>query len=120
MAIQIESIAISDEKGTIKHPVNKATVYEHGIQGDAHAGLWHRQVSLLDQQRIENFEKKVNRKIEPGEFAENLILSGKDFSQVAILDRFKIGNVLLEITQIGKTCHDTNCTIYQSTCHQRF
>ncbi|MCK4752593.1 MAG: MOSC domain-containing protein [Planctomycetes bacterium] len=110
---QVISVNISEEKGTIKKPVSEISLDHCGIVGDAHAGLWHRQVSLLAQEDIDFFVKEIRRKIAPGEFAENITLSGIDLGKVAILDRFHIGTVELEVTQIGKRCHGDNCAIYQ-------
>ncbi|NIA16752.1 MAG: molybdenum cofactor synthesis protein [Planctomycetes bacterium] len=107
------SVNISREKGTIKQPVSQISLDCNGIAGDAHAGPWHRQVSLLGQQDIDFFAKEIKREIHPGEFAENITAGGIDFGKAAILDRFHIGNVELEVTQIGKHCHGDNCTIYR-------
>lgn len=107
------SVNISKQKGTIKQPVSQISVDHCGIVDDAHAGPWHRQVSLLGQEDIDLFIKEINREISPGEFAENITLSGIDLSKVAILDRFRIDNVELEVTQIGKNCHGDNCAIYR-------
>ncbi len=112
MTIKIGSINISEKKGTVKTPIPEASVNSIGIKGDAHSGNWHRQVSLLGQSSIEHFEKKIGRKIQPGEFGENLVLEGIELNQVAILDRFKINDVILEVTQIGKSCHGDGCAIY--------
>jgi len=110
---KIVSINISEQKGTIKHPAPEALINNQGIIGDAHSGTWHRQISLLDQNNIDIFVKKTNKLIKPGEFAENLTTSGIDLDKTAILDRFHIGDVELELTQIGKLCHDNKCAIYQ-------
>ncbi|NIA16934.1 MAG: MOSC domain-containing protein [Planctomycetes bacterium] len=107
------SVNISKEKGTIKQPVSQISLDCNGIAGDAHAGQWHRQVSLLGQEDIDFFVKEIKREISPGEFAENITVSGIDLGKVAILDRFRIGQVELEVTQIGKHCHGDNCAIYR-------
>jgi len=112
MAIKIGSINISEKKGTVKKPVTEVVIDEFGIQGDAHAGAWHRQISLLGRDSIHTFEEKAGRKIKSGEFAENIILEGIDLSAVSLLDRFRINEVLLEVTQIGKACHGDGCPIY--------
>ncbi|MDP3583040.1 MAG: MOSC domain-containing protein, partial [Ignavibacteria bacterium] len=103
----IVSLNISEEKGTIKTSRETVEVNKQGIVGDAHSGNWHRQVSMLAQEDIDNFSllDADNRKFLPGEFAENITTHGIDFKKVAILDRFKIGEVELELTQIGKKCH---------------
>jgi molybdenum cofactor synthesis domain-containing protein len=110
----IVSLNISEEKGTIKTPREKVEVNKLGIVGDAHSGSWHRQVSMLAQEDIDNFSllDADNRKFLPGEFAENITTHGIDFKKVALLDRFKIGEVELEVTQIGKKCHGDGCAIY--------
>jgi molybdenum cofactor synthesis domain-containing protein len=109
----VVSVNISEEKGTIKKAVSQITLDHHGIIGDAHAGPWHRQVSLLAREDIDFFVKEIKREIKPGEFAENITLGGVDLDKVAILDRFRIGQVELEVTQIGKECHGDNCAIFR-------
>ena len=111
--IMIKSINLSREKGTIKEPVDEATIDGWGIQGDAHAGLWHRQVSLMLVKSLDNFYKRTGRKIKPGEFAENLTIEGMDLTQVDLLDRFIGESVVLEVTQLGKKCHGDNCAIFR-------
>ncbi len=105
------AICISENKGTQKEPVSSAVLREnHGIEGDAHAGKWHRQVSLLDLEKIEDF-RAHGADVDFGAFGENLIIEGFDFRNLPIGTKFRIGNVLLEMTQIGKECH-THCAIY--------
>ncbi len=111
--MKIESVNISVAKGTIKTPVPAVTVAATGIVGDAHAAAWHRQISLLSLESIRRFSQESGRACQPGEFAENLTISGLDLGQVAIRDRLTIGGVELEVTQIGKTCHGDNCAIYR-------
>jgi molybdopterin adenylyltransferase len=110
---KVISVNISEKKGTVKKPVERAVVYEKGIVNDAHAGAWHRQITLLAQERIEEFSKEIGRKVKFGEFAENITTQGIDLTKVTILDRFKIGRVELEVTQIGKKCHGDGCAIYR-------
>ncbi|KPJ67520.1 MAG: molybdenum cofactor synthesis protein [Coxiella sp. DG_40] len=110
---KIISINISKRKGTIKYSIPEALINNQGIVGDAHSGAWHRQVSLLDQNNIDNFIKKTNELIKAGEFAENLTVSGINLDKTAILDRFLIGDIELELTQIGKLCHDNKCAVYR-------
>jgi MOSC domain-containing protein YiiM len=105
---KVYSVNISEEKGTIKKPVDKIMLGSKGIKNDAHSGSWHRQVSLLAKERVDDFAKEASRKIQSGEFAENITTSGIDLTKVKLLDRFKISNTLLEVTQIGKTCHGSN------------
>ncbi len=111
--MKIISLNISDKKGVIKTPVKSFELNDNGIIGDAHAGKWHRQVSLLGGESIEKFSSELGRPIEPGEFAENITLQGFDSTKVGVLDRFTCGEVILELTQIGKKCHGTNCVIYR-------
>ena len=110
---RIVSVNVSDEKGTFKRPVPEILVDEHGVVGDAHAGVWHRQVSMLSAERIKEFESETGRHIKPGEFAENMTTNGIDLRGVCILDRFTVGRVELEVTQIGKECHGHECAVYR-------
>lgn len=112
-SIEVTSVNVSTEKGTPKQPVEEILLNESGIAGDAHAGPWHRQVSLLASERIETFSSKAKSRFKPGDFAENITLRGIDLGQVAILDRFRIGQAELEVTQIGKKCHGGECAIYR-------
>ena len=107
----IRGICISEKKGTQKHAIPEAElVTEWGIQGDAHAGKWHRQVSLLGLEQIEDFRAK-GAEVDFGAFGENLIVEGYHFRELPIGTRFQIGDVLLEMTQIGKECH-SHCQIF--------
>jgi len=108
----IKGICISENRGTAKHEIEEAILAKDwGIQGDAHAGHWHRQVSLLSYEKIEEFRKK-GADIELGAFGENLIVSGYDFRNLAVGTRFQCGEAVLEMTQIGKECH-SHCEIYK-------
>ena len=108
----IKGICISKKRGTAKHEIEEAILAKDwGIQGDAHAGHWHRQVSLLSYEKIEEFRKK-GADIELGAFGENLIVSGYDFRNLAVGTRFQCGEAVLEMTQIGKECH-SHCEIYK-------
>jgi len=115
---EVVSVNISAEKGTGKHPVPEIRLDERGIIGDAHAGAWHRQVSLLSQDSIDRFAAEVAIQLSPGDFGENIALRGIDLTTVAVLDRLNIGEVELEVTQIGKECHGDTCAIYRQvgTC----
>src|ERR1035437_4752736 len=113
--IKVMSVNISKEKGTIKTPVSSIALTSTGIEGDAHAGKWHRQISLLGLESIEKFEKETGKKISCGEFAENITTSGMPLYEARPLDRFIIGNAELEITQIGKECHGSNCAIFKES-----
>jgi molybdopterin adenylyltransferase len=110
---RVISVNVSAEKGTIKHPVPEILVTERGVDGDAHAGPWHRQVSILSQESVERFSEIAGRKVQPGEFAENITVSGIEMSHVGLLDRFTIGPVELEVAQIGKKCHGADCAIFR-------
>ena len=110
---KVVSVNISTEKGTIKKPVPRISLNQRGIEGDAHGGLWHRQVSLLAKEDIDYFIKEVGKEISPGEFAENITTGDIDLGKAAVLDKFRIGSVELEVTQIGKQCHGDNCAIFR-------
>lgn len=109
----VVSVNISKQKGTIKEAVSQISVDQYGIAGDAHAGRWHRQISLLAKEDIDFFVKEMGRDIAAGEFAENITVKGVDLGNVAVLDKFRIGEVELEATQIGKHCHGDGCAIYR-------
>jgi len=111
--IKVMSVNISSEKGTIKTPVSSVELTSTGIEGDAHAGKWHRQISLLGLESIEKFEKETGKKINCGEFAENITTTGMHLYEARPLDKFIIGKAELEVTQIGKECHGSNCTIFK-------
>ncbi|GAB4329879.1 MAG: hypothetical protein Kow00127_22230 [Bacteroidales bacterium] len=113
MAIKILSVNISEKKGTIKKPVDRIILNEKGVDKDAHAGAWHRQVSLLAAESIEKFARQSGRKIEYGEFAENITTEGIVLHEMRPLDHIKIGDIDLEVTQIGKECHGSNCAIFR-------
>lgn len=106
------AINISKERGTEKREVPQAElVADYGIIGDAHAGKWHRQVSLLSAEKIDAFRAR-GAQIDNGAFGENLIISGFDFKNLPLGTRFCIGDAILEMTQIGKQCH-SHCAIYK-------
>ena len=109
----VNAVCISREKGTRKETVKEAVFIEnHGLQGDAHAGNWHRQVSLLSYERIEEFRAR-GAKVEFGDFGENLVVEGYDFKSLPVGTRFRCGTVILRMTQIGKECHH-GCEIFQT------
>jgi len=111
MKFTVEAVCISEKKGEQKHPVDYLQLIENfGIENDAHAGDWHRQVSLLASEAIEAM-KSEGLELKPGAFGENIITRGLDWNQTKIGDHLRIGNVELEVTQIGKKCH-TPCTIF--------
>ena len=110
---KILAICTSPKRGTVKTEVPEATLTpEWGIETDAHGGNWHRQVSLLSAEKIENFRKKIW--VDYGAFGENLVIEGFDFRSLPVTSRFAIGDVVLEMTQIGKECHN-DCVIKQQT-----
>jgi molybdenum cofactor synthesis domain-containing protein len=111
--LEVVSVNVSKCKGTVKQPVECITIDSQGVVGDAHAGPWHRQISLLGQASIDRFAATLGRAILPGEFGENITVCGLDAEGVAVLDRFRFGAVELEVTQIGKKCHGTGCAIFQ-------
>lgn len=111
--IEVLAVNVSEKKGTIKHPVDEIELFENGVKGDAHSGAWHRQVSMLATESIQKFEKKANRKIKFGEFAENITTKGMDLFHSKPFDRFISNQFELEVTQIGKKCHGDNCAIFR-------
>ena len=113
--IKVLSVNVSEKKGTIKVPVEKIFLTNIGIEGDAHSGKWHRQVSLLGKESIDKAEHEVGRRLAYGEFAENITTEGLPLYRMKPLDRLEYGKLLLEVTQIGKKCHGANCSIFQET-----
>lgn len=111
--MEVLSVNISEKKGTIKKAVPFINLDFNGVQGDAHAGSWHRQVSLLAEESITRFSGKAGRQINYGEFAENITTQGIELWKTHPLDRFTIGTAELEVTQIGKECHGSSCAIYR-------
>lgn len=108
---EILALCISEKKGTEKVDAGEVEFIEsYGIKGDAHAGNWHRQVSLLSYEKIEEFNKK-GISVKFGAFGENIVVKGIDLAKLPIGARLRIGEILLEVTQIGKKCHD-RCHIY--------
>lgn len=110
---KIMAVCISEKRGTQKKNIEKVRLIENfGLEGDAHGGNWHRQVSLLSYEKVRAFEEK-GISVEDGAFGENLLVEGFDFKTLPIGTRFRCGVVLLEMTQIGKECH-SHCEIYQA------
>jgi molybdopterin adenylyltransferase len=103
--LKIRSLNISEKKGTVKTPVDEAEIRLTGLEGDAHAGPWHRQVSLLGTESLQKAKEQNNRTYFYGDFGENITTEGFELYKAKILDRFQSGNVILEVTQIGKKCH---------------
>ena len=109
---KIVSLNISREKGVNKEPVESVEVkVDHGIVGDAHAGDWHRQISLLAEESID-FMRAKGLELTPGAFAENITTEGIDLAHLPIGTRMGSGEVVLEVTQIGKKCHH-GCAIFK-------
>ncbi|MBO6290757.1 MAG: molybdenum cofactor biosynthesis protein [Selenomonas sp.] len=109
---EIKAICISEKRGTQKHAVEEAVfVTEHGIKDDAHAGDWHRQVSFLGWEEIEEFRHR-GAQVELGAFGENVVAEGFCFKELPVGTRLRCGSVFFEITQIGKKCH-SHCAIHQ-------
>ena len=100
--LEVVSLSVSDRRGTRKSAVEQVTVDARGIVGDAHAGPWHRQVSVLARESVALFEADTGRRFRPGELAENMVLDGAGIRGAGLLDRFHIGSVRLEVAQIGK------------------
>ncbi len=112
MTGEIKAICISEKRGTAKHEIDEALLIEDfGIENDAHAGRWHRQVSLLSYDEVENFKKR-GAQVENGAFGENLLVEGWDLKKLPIGTRFTCNDVVLELTQIGKECH-SHCEIFK-------
>ena len=111
---KVLQVCISKEKGTTKSPVEKIHLLpNHGIEGDAHAGNWHRQVSLLAQESVDVMQNSgIQIQLKPGDFAENILTEGIDVKLLPVGSKLKIGSALCEVTQIGKECH-RDCAIRQ-------
>jgi MOSC domain-containing protein YiiM len=108
---KILAICTSEKKGNAKQMINEAEFkVDHGIVGDAHAGNWHRQISLLSFEKIEDFRSRGGE-VDFGAFGENVVVEGIDLSKLPVGTKLAIGDILLEVTQIGKVCHD-RCHIF--------
>ncbi len=109
---KVVAVCTSEKKGTPKRNIGRAHLRpEWGLEGDAHAGNWHRQVSLLAQESIDKMLAK-GLKVGPGSFAENITTSGLELYSLPVGTRMRLGPVLVEVTQIGKECH-SHCAIYR-------
>lgn len=109
---KILSINISEKKGIQKKPIKEVQLkVDHGIVGDAHAGNWHRQISMLAMEDV-NKMKDLGLELEFGDFAENLTTEGIDLAALPVGTALNLGETIVEVTQIGKECHH-NCAIYQ-------
>ena len=108
---QVVSVNISERKGTAKHPVPEIQLkYRHGIVGDAHAGDWHRQISLLAEESVDTMRALSSVPLDAGVFAENINTRGIDLKRLPVGTRLRVGEMEVEVTQIGKECH-SDCAI---------
>ena len=112
----VEAVCTSHKKGIVKREQQKVELKENfGIENDAHAGDWHRQVSLLAGESIDTVKETLPT-LKNGAFAENIITRGIDLTQLSVGDRLQVGDtIILEITQIGKECHNSGCAIKKAT-----
>lgn len=108
---KILAVCISEVRGIQKHPIPEAELrVDHGIVGDAHAGNWHRQVSLLSKESVNKLQAKIPLRLHDGDFAENILVEGMLVYQLPVGTKLRIGTALCEVTQIGKECHQ-DCAI---------
>ena len=111
---EVIAVCISERKGIRKHEVPSIRVQcGHGIVGDAHAGNWHRQISLLAEESVDKM-RALGLILQPGDFAENILTRGLELKSLPIGTRLRVGETLLEVTQIGKKCHN-DCEIKKLT-----
>jgi len=113
--ITISSVNRSKNKGEVKSPTSEILLNADGIEGDAHAGPWHRQVSLLAAESIRKYESSTGTRVPDGGFGENITTEGFPIHHARPLDRFIHGEVVLELTQVGKKCHGKGCAIYKES-----
>lgn len=112
--MEVIAVCISEKKGERKHPMPEITLRcGHGIVGDAHAGNWHRQVSLLPEESVDTM-RAPGLELHPGDFAENILTRGIALKTLPVGTRLRVGETVLEITQIGKQCHN-DCAIKKTT-----
>ena len=106
--MKVIACCISEKKGTVKKEVPEIICKkDFGIVGDAHAGNWHRQISLLAKESVDKIRNKINYDLKPGVFAENILTEGIVLHDLPIGTKLKINSVIMEVTQIGKECHET-------------
>ncbi len=111
---KVIALCISEKKGEQKKPIEEAVFIEnHGIEGDAHAGEWHRQVSLLASESISKVQKNIDFALKNGDFAENIVTEGIELFTLPVGTNLVIGETLCEVTQIGKECHH-GCAIREA------
>ena len=107
----IRAVCVSEKKGLQKHPVERVLLRPaHGIEGDAHAGNWHRQISLLAKESVDRLQEKIAVPLLPGAFAENILCEGLTLHTLPVGTKLRVGTALCEVTQIGKECH-ADCAI---------
>ncbi len=103
---KVKAVCISEKKGEQKHPVDEIFLkIDHGIVGDAHAGNWHRQVSLLAAESVEKVQKALDFDLKSGDFAENILTEGIELFTLPVGTKLQVGQAVGEVTQIGKECH---------------
>ncbi len=109
---QVLAINVSEKRGEKKHNINEAFIKEnYGLETDAHSGDWHRQVSLLSLSSFDKMRDRGALGLQYGDFAENITVGGMDVATLPLQTQFKVGEVILEVTQIGKECHNQGCAI---------
>ena len=107
----VKAVCISEKKGQQKHPVEAIRLEPHlGIPGDAHAGDWHRMLSLLSAESVARLQEKIPFPLLPGAFAENVLVEGIEVSRLPVGTKLRLGSALCDVTQIGKECH-ADCAI---------
>ena len=110
---KILAVCVSEKKGQQKHPVEEIRLVPHlGIPGDAHAGDWHRMVSLLSAESVRKLQERIAFPLLPGAFAENVLVDGISVCTLPVGTKLRVGSALCEVTQIGKECH-ADCAIRQ-------
>jgi MOSC domain-containing protein YiiM len=119
MSGQVLAVNVSSKRGEIKHNIDEAFIKEnYGLETDAHGGDWHRQVSLLSLSSFEKMGARGAIGLNYGVFGENITVGGLDVATLPLLTRLRVGEAILEVTQIGKECHNQGCAIKKqvSTC----
>ena len=108
---KVLAVCISEKKGEKKHPVEKIEIRtDHGIVGDAHAGNWHRQISLLAKESVDKMRERIPIELRAGDFAENILTEGIILHELEVGTVLRVGDTEIEVTQIGKECH-SDCEI---------
>ena len=103
---KVLAVCVSEIKGVQKHPVPEAELrVDYGIVGDAHAGNWHRQVSILGIDSVNKLQEKITLQLKPGDFAENILVEGMTVYTLPVGTKLRLGTALCQVTQIGKECH---------------